>query len=118
MGLVCDHEIGLTFHERHERATLAAEWIIANVPEKTFGVEPTLLPIVDSGRNSEMFEEEHSLCMFEDFGRRGNAVLLHESAFGGIWWCDPEGRKTDVSYFALCRYRNPYVDYEIRFVKS
>ncbi len=118
MNIVCDHEIGLSVHEKHERAKLAAEWIIANVPEKTFGAKPTLLHIADSGSGAATFEEEHSLCMFEDFGRRGNAVLLHESALGEIWWCDPEGRKTNVSYFALCRRRNTYVDYEIRSVKS
>lgn len=67
-------------------AQSAASWISFNRPDIAFGVEPKILLIAE--------DDEFSLPELEDFGRAGNAVKLVDGPFGGLWWCDPQGRET------------------------
>lgn len=67
-------------------AQSAASWISVNRPDIALGVEPKTLLIAE--------DDEFSLPELEDFGRAGNAIKLFDGPFGGLWWCDPEGRET------------------------
>jgi len=90
-----------------ERAKRAADWVVVHRPELTFGTAPDVLRIAD--------DDVVSLAEFEDYGRNGNAVLIHEADFGEIWWCDPEGKKFSTSRFAFTKGSGCAVAYEIRF---
>lgn len=71
-----------------EHARASAAWIAVNRPDVSFGAEPELLLIAE--------DDHYSLVALEDSGRAGNAVKLCDGEFGTLWWCDPEGRESDV----------------------
>jgi hypothetical protein len=91
-----------------EKAKRAVDWILAHASDKTFGGRPSTLRIAK--------DDDYGLAAFEDYGRRGNAVLLHDGDIGQVWWCDPEGKASKIAYFALTKGAGCSIVYEIRFV--
>ena len=95
----------------HERAERLVEWIQQNRPDLTFGVVGQQFRIADDDR--------YGLSDLEDYGRAGDAVMLHENDTGQIWWCDPEGRTVDQHKFLLF-INGPHgnASYLIRFTRT
>lgn len=77
--------------------------------DKTYGGRPRLLAIPP--------KEQRDIAAFEDYGRSGKAVLLSQDGIGQVWWCDPVGRPTCYSRFALKRNTGP-ITHEIWFSRS
>lgn len=92
------------------RAKVAAQWLSEHRPDLTFDAVPTFLRIAEPDRGS--------LAEFEDYGRRGNAILLSETDLGQIWWCDPEAREISSSFFAFTLGAATSVRFEIEFRKT
>lgn len=70
-------------------ARTAAKWIASNRPDISFGAEPGLMLIAE--------DDHYSLVDLEtSTGFAGNAVKLSDGVFGELWWCDPQGRETDI----------------------
>lgn len=93
-----------------ERAGRAIEWIQQNKPDLTFGVPGKLLSTPD--------DDHYGLSDLEDQGRAGNAVMVHASEIGQIWWCDPEDKVVDRHEFLVFVFGpNSNASYLIRFAK-
>jgi hypothetical protein len=90
------------------RLQLAADWIVANRPELTFGVPPKFSMIAE-------WSEQTSLAEFEQ-SHRGNAIRLHEADFGEVWWLDPGERTSFGHTFAIrSKYSGFAIEYEVHF---
>ncbi|WNL48425.1 hypothetical protein RKE25_22105 (plasmid) [Dyella sp. BiH032] len=90
-----------------EQARRAALWLTVNKDELTLGREPTIRLAPDM-----------SLAELEEFGRAGCAVKVASENFGELWWCDPEGRRTELQEFLLWArgHRRP-VTVSLRFAR-